>query len=167
MSIQLNKVTWYSKLLAFILLVIVVPTLFFLLGAQYTQLKVGASVTLNSDMQNEGGINNIVVPEPLKLTGADTGKMLTVDTSQIIEISLPNPGDGGYTFDNPEFDTSLIHLNNHYHNAPATKNPGDFGNDVWQFVAIRQGVTDITIIASRPWDKGGKSVIFRSSFGVK
>ena len=87
MTIQLNKVTWYSKLLAFILLVIVVPTLFFVLGAQYTQLKVGASVTLNSEEQNSNSIDSVVTPEALKLTGADTGKMLTVNQSQIIEIS--------------------------------------------------------------------------------
>jgi len=40
MSIQFNKVTWYSKLLAIILFIGVIPTLTFYIGTQYEKTRI-------------------------------------------------------------------------------------------------------------------------------
>ncbi len=39
MSIELNKVTWYSRLAAVILFVIIIPTIAFYFGYKYRQIE--------------------------------------------------------------------------------------------------------------------------------
>ncbi len=44
MTIQYNKVTWYSKLLAAIVVFGFIPTLAFYIGAEYTKVKAGFEI---------------------------------------------------------------------------------------------------------------------------
>ena len=44
MTIQFNKVTWYSKLLAAVVVFGFIPTLAFYIGAEYTKVKAGFEV---------------------------------------------------------------------------------------------------------------------------
>ncbi len=108
----------------------------------------------------------------ISLTDKDNHKSVTVGVGDVINITLNNPGDGGYTFENPEYDTSIFHLNNHTHIDPKTDNQmhpvvGNFGSDTWQFVAIKKGVTTITIDASQPWSKDSKINIFTTTATVQ
>ena len=172
MKIEFNKVTWYSKLLALVLFLVVIPWLAFYIGEQYQIVKSQnfISDTDHARQNTDIKINliNSVFPDK-KITSDDNGKVVTLAKSQHVEIVLGNPGDGGYQFDAPEYDTSLLHLNTHSHIAPTSKNalPGNFGTDVWEFTAIKSGSTDVSITATRPW-KGGDTVsVFKSSFLIK
>ena len=95
------------------------------------------------------------------------GKTETLHTGQQFTVTLPNPGDGGYQFDNPEYDTSLMHLDDHTHLAPESNVPlGNFGTDVWTFSALKAGATDLTITSSRSWN-GEKGNTFKTSLLIK
>lgn len=162
-NIEFNKVTWYSKLGAFIVLVVIVPALAFFIGMKYGLLKAqypSSDISLTSSVASTTS-----TPQIISFNASDTGKMLSVSSGEIIQITLPNPADGGYAFDNPEFDTSLLHLNTHFSNPATNNTPGSAGSDIWQFAALKQGVTDITIIAGRTG--GNKEVVFRASFGIQ
>ena len=163
MTIEFNKVTWYSKLAAIIVFLIIVPVLAFIIGAQYGSLK--TEYISSAGSTSSAPTFGQAPPQDVKLSASDNAKMLTLDSMQNFEISLPGGGDSAYTFDNPEYDTSLLHLNSHVHTPPATGDAKDFGTDVWQFSALKSGVTDITIIGAQ----GGanKQVIFKSSFGIR
>ena len=176
MKIEFNKVTWYSKLLALVVFLVLVPCLSFYIGEQYQIFKSQNTMSINyfdyslMHPQIQDTIHAVVpVLADIKVTSNDNGKVVTLAKSQHVEIVLGNPGDGGYQFDAPEYDTSLLHLNTHSHIAPTSKNalPGNFGTDVWEFTAIKSGSTDVSITATRPW-KGGDTVsIFKSSFLIK
>jgi predicted secreted protein len=90
----------------------------------------------------------------LKLTAADSGKTSQASTGETIMVTVANPGDGGYTFDPPKFDGSILTLVNHTHQAPAnsysqTGIVGDFGTDTWQFTAKTSGTSVLTITATQ------------------
>ncbi|MEI8130358.1 MAG: protease inhibitor I42 family protein [bacterium] len=95
------------------------------------------------------------------------GKVEALAVGQKFTLTLPNPGDGGYQFDNPEYDTSLVHLDNHTHLAPQANAPlGNFGTDIWEFTSLAKGSTDLTISASRSWN-GEKGNTFKTSIFIR
>lgn len=86
----------------------------------------------------------------VKLTVTDTGKVVAVSKGQTISITLGNPGDGGYSFNNWQYDNTILNLNSHTHINPTTSNlVGDFGSDVWVFSAIKTGTSTMLLTASR------------------
>ncbi len=98
---------------------------------------------------------------------AGNGKIETLAVGQKFTVTLPNPGDGGYQFDNPEYDTSLVHLDGHTHASPQTSAPmGDFGIDTWNFSVLKSGTTDLVISSSRSWN-GEKGNIFKTALLIK
>lgn len=86
----------------------------------------------------------------IKLTVTDTGKVVAVSKGQTISITLGNPGDGGYSFNNWQYDNTILTLKSHTHINPTTSNLiGDFGSDVWVFSAIKTGTSTMLLTASR------------------
>ena len=119
--------------------------------------------------------SSVVSPIPvnpsneLQLTSNDNGKTINVSNGQIIVITLRNPGDGGYQFDTPNYDSSILKLISHTHNTPASTTPiivGNFGTDVFKFQALNSGTSQIKITASRSWESGSGISIFSSTFVV-
>jgi len=96
----------------------------------------------------------------VSITESDTGKTITLAKDQKFTVTLSNPGDGGYSFDDPQYDASLLRLDSHVHNNPASTSStvqvsGNFGTDVWQFSPLKPGISDLIITATRPWSGGG------------
>ncbi|MHB8206150.1 protease inhibitor I42 family protein [Mucilaginibacter sp.] len=86
----------------------------------------------------------------IKLTSADSGKALSATQGQKINITLSNPGDGGYVFNTWQYDSSILQLNSHTHINPTnTTIVGDFGSDVWLFTALNSGKSALSITVSR------------------
>ena len=78
----------------------------------------------------------------LRLSQTDTAKTAVVTQGQAVLITLSNPGDGGYEFNNWQYDASILHLDSHTHTAPASPQMmGDFGTDTWQFTSLKSGTT--------------------------
>jgi predicted secreted protein len=86
----------------------------------------------------------------LQLTAADSDKTITVANGGKILISLTNPGDGGFNFDNWQYNPSVLKLVNHTRNYPTNSDRiGDFGSDTWQFSAIASGTSTLKITATQ------------------
>ena len=102
------------------------------------------------------------------LTEDDTGKKVNVSLGSLIKLTLPDHVDGGFRFDPIQYDHKILLLQIHRENSPAPGSPsGAPGVGIWQFVAIRQGVTPISLTAARPWRKGIKVTVFENKVMVK
>ena len=107
----------------------------------------------------------------LGLTSSDNGRTFEVVKGQIITVTLCNPGDGGYQFDTPQYDSSILSLISHINVPINPPNPpgysgGCYGNDVFKFQALKVGTTELEITASRGWSGGDTANMFNSTFTV-
>ncbi len=86
----------------------------------------------------------------IQLNGLDNGKSVMVTQGEKINITLGNPGDGGYVFGSWQYDSSILQLNSHIRVTPTnTSIVGDFGSDVWLFTALKSGKSALSITVSR------------------
>jgi predicted secreted protein len=85
-----------------------------------------------------------------QLTAADAGGTTSVTAGQTISLTLGNPGDGGYQFNNPQYNTSVLTLvSNKEHVGVHPGLVGDFGSDIWTFTAKGSGTTTLEVTAHR------------------
>jgi len=102
---------------------------------------------------------NIPTKLPYILSDAKTG--------DIIIVQLRNPGDGGYSFGDPQIDDSNgVKLLEHKHFASTSGATGDFGSDQWVFQVANGSIADsIKIISYRPWEyKASDSSTYTTNF---
>ena len=102
----------------------------------------------------------------VQITAQDSGKSVAVSLRQSLKITLGNPGDGGYTFDQLQYDSSVLSLVSHVHTPPTTNAIGNFGTDTWTFSALKAGSTALKVTATRGTDKSSTVVIFAGSVAV-
>lgn len=105
----------------------------------------------------------------IHLSEPDNQKTDTILQGQIVKITLNNVGDAGADFDVPEYDSTILNLNNHSHRNPPqfTNRIGDSGTDTWEFTAIKAGATYIRISATQVWKGGSSMNVFMSTIVVK
>ncbi|SHM67551.1 protease inhibitor I42 family protein [Mucilaginibacter sp. OK098] len=96
----------------------------------------------------------------------ENGKTINVSAGQSLKLTLGNPGDGGYTFDNPQYNSAVLSLINHVHIAPISGALGDFGKDAWEFKALKSGSSTLSVTATRPFDKANPVVMFSGNVAV-
>ncbi len=109
-----------------------------------------------------------------QLTDKDTGSILTFSAGQTFSVILRNPGDGGYTFDQPVYDSSVLSLLSHTHTSSTINTDGtvsslrvgDFGTDTWQFQAKSAGSATLKIDATRSWDASSTYTAFSANITV-
>ncbi|ASU36493.1 protease inhibitor I42 family protein [Mucilaginibacter xinganensis] len=97
---------------------------------------------------------------------SNSGKTIKVSRGQIINLTLGNPGDGGYVFDAPEYNSKVLSLIANTHQPPISNAIGDFGKDIWQFKALASGSSNLTITATRSFDKNNPVVMFSGTIAV-
>jgi predicted secreted protein len=103
----------------------------------------------------------------VQVNGADNGKTISLAQAQTLKVNLVNPGDGGYTFDTPQYDASILSLKSHTQTPPANTNVvGDFGTDTWEFIALKSGSTSLTVTASRSFEANSTVVIYTGKIAV-
>lgn len=103
----------------------------------------------------------------VEINAQDNGKTITVLPGQSLKITLGNPGDGGYSFDAPQYDSSVLTLAEHTHTPSTTNATGDFGTDSWKFDVHNSGSTALTITATRPFEKNSPVVMFKGDIVIK
>lgn len=96
----------------------------------------------------------------------ENGKTIAAAQGQTLTLTLGNPGDGGYAFDAPQYNTMVLSLINHTHIAPASNAIGDFGKDTWEFKALKTGTSALNITATRSFDKNNPVVMFSGTITV-
>jgi len=97
---------------------------------------------------------------------SQNGKTINVTEGQSLKLTLGNPGDGGYAFDDPQYNSSVLSLANHTHIAPTSGATGDFGKDTWEFKALKGGSCILSITATRSFDKANPVVMFSGTVAV-
>jgi predicted secreted protein len=106
--------------------------------------------------------------QAVNLTEKDNGKAVTISKGQEITLTLPNKTDGGYRFDKPECDTTLLHLEKYTERPPDARSAlGAAGQGIWQFIALKTGETTLKITVSRPWTKESVITEFETAVTVK
>ena len=127
----------------------------------YSKLCLIACLTITACSKNK---NTTEVVK--KLTGADSGKTTAVTKGETITLTLGNPGDGGYHFNDPQFKTSVLTLVSHTQQAGSNA-VGDFGTDTWKFTANGTGTTTLKITASRGTPGAESLSLFANEIVVK
>jgi predicted secreted protein len=87
----------------------------------------------------------------IKINALNSGKTITLLNGQKLELTLGNPGDGGYIFNPPQYDSSMLKLNDHVRVISNTQPNlvGNFGGDTWTFNTLKSGNTSLIITAAR------------------
>ena len=106
-------------------------------------------------------------PAEVKITVQQNGQAVTLVQGQTLEVTLQNPGDGLYSFDQPKYDVTVLRFVDHLHQAPVNNNIGNSGTDSWGFVAIKAGSTTLTITATRGSDSSTTATMMSNSVSVK
>jgi len=107
-------------------------------------------------------------PAVVEITQQSNGHTVDLSQGQTLKITLGNPGDGGYDFDTPQYQSSVLSLKSHTRNLPPANSPiGDFGSDTWEFSTLSQGSSVLTFTATRGSDKSSTVAIFTGTIAVK
>lgn len=109
---------------------------------------------LNPQPQPTVTVTTTAGAQTVKVTSDDNNKTVTLTTKDTLQITLDNPGDGGYTFQDPTFDATALQSEGHTHQDPtqsSTTSPivGNFGTDTWTFQPLKAGQSTLTITAKR------------------
>ena len=96
----------------------------------------------------------VTTPSALALTSTNNGGTFTVANGQTFTVTLCNPGDGGYQFNTPQYNSSILSLTSHINvplnpPQPAGYVGGCYGNDVFKFQALNTGTSTLVISASQ------------------
>jgi predicted secreted protein len=87
--------------------------------------------------------------QPIEINAQQNGKTVSLAQGQVLKITLGNPGDGGYNFDTPAYNSAVLSLKGHTHTASISNAVGDFGTDTWEFSTLKSGTSELTISATR------------------
>ena len=84
-----------------------------------------------------------------------------------LTLTLFNKVDGGYRFNNEQFNPAVLQLESHSATAATDGRQGSPGRETWQFKTIKKGKTLLRITASRPWLPKDSIAIFSDVIIVK
>ena len=83
----------------------------------------------------------------------DNGKTITLTMADKLQIDAHAAGDGGYSANDPQFDSGVLSQQNHNYTSPSQDVPtGQSGVDTWIFQPVAVGQTTVTISEKRPWE---------------
>ncbi len=123
--------------------------------------------TIISSCKKSQSILPAILPA-VQITEQENGKTVILSSGQTLKVTLGNPGDGGYSVDEPQYDSALLSLSGHIRNLPPVNAAtGNFGSDTWEFKAKNQGQGALTITATRGADKTSTIVLFSGTVTVK
>lgn len=147
MSIKFNEVTWYSKLGAVILFLVVVPILAFYIGGQYREVSLlSKGVTVVETHQSSSPTTNIqgTFSDPLNGTYTIDEEKITFNNGKAVESVAPGSA--------AQMETSIF-------GKPVYADlTGDGQNDAIFFVSQETGGTGIFFYVVAAVNKGGKYV---------
>ncbi|MDP9081398.1 MAG: protease inhibitor I42 family protein [Bacteroidota bacterium] len=103
----------------------------------------------------------------IQVDAQQNGKTIAVSKGQTIKITLGNPGDGGYSFNAPQYNSAVLSIGSHTRIPSTTGAVGDAGKDSWEFKALTSGQSDLTFTATRGNDASSAITIFSGKITVK
>jgi predicted secreted protein len=96
----------------------------------------------------------------LVITKKENGRNFKMQVGQKLTLNLRDPGGGGYNFLTPEYDQGILKMVGDRH-IPRAEPPrmGDFGRQVYEFEAIKEGQTALVVPIKRPWEKQSETFL--------
>lgn len=89
-------------------------------------------------------------PMTFFLTGDDHEKIVSLKTGDIVNLTLPDYGDGGYIWTVVQLDDQYIRQTDSF-TWGSSGMLGDFGKDTWLFTALSSGSTTLELRCQRPF----------------
>ena len=96
------------------------------------------------------------------LTDKDNGGSIEIELGSVFHVVLPNPGSGGYLFqETPEFNPAVLVLEKVEKATPSESDrEGDFGQYKWTLRAQKEGASPLVLYIYRPWEKDKAPIVF-------
>ena len=111
-------------------------------------------VNLTADKQK-----NPQTPMVLFVTQENHETNISLKKADIINLTLPDYGDGGYLWTILQYDENILHQTDSFQWGNSGM-LGDFGKDTWLFTAINPGSTLLELRCQRPFGEQDVCQIF-------
>lgn len=94
--------------------------------------------------------NNLPETSTLYLTDVDHNSTVSLKIGSLVNLTLPDYGDGGYIWSITNRDETVLSQTNQF-NWGSSGLLGDFGKDTWIFNAIHTGGTTLELVCQQPF----------------
>lgn len=90
---------------------------------------------------------------PLQVSEADSGKVVTLQPGQTLEVHLKSQGGTGYQWTRTNESAGILAAEGELEKVRADNaQPGASQDEVWRFRADKPGQEDLTLEYHRPWE---------------
>jgi predicted secreted protein len=103
----------------------------------------------------------LIVP----LTETDDNTVVSLKKGDVVNLTLPNYGDGGYVWAVIQYDDHLLHQTDMF-TWGSSGMLGDFGKDTWLFTALDIGSTALELRCQRPFGEQDVCQTFNVTFNI-
>jgi len=93
---------------------------------------------------------NPLASSTLYLTGENHNSTVALKKGDIVNLTLPDYGDGGYVWTITHLDETVLSQTQQF-TWGSSGLLGDFGKDTWMFTPIHTGSTTLELVCQRPF----------------
>jgi predicted secreted protein len=103
-------------------------------------------------------------PPAVRLDLSSNGKTFHAALGELVVVSLPSIGDGGYVWLPKTLDG--LKVDSHKYVPPKSGASGAAGTDVYVLAASTPGTDHLLLVAGRPWQGAGVGELFKATVVV-
>ena len=93
-----------------------------------------------------------MTPSTVYVTENNNGTIISLKKGDLLNVTLPDHGDGGYTWVITRIDTTMLRQDTQF-TWGSSGMLGDFGKDTWKLTAIKSGSTVLSLECKRSFDQ--------------
>lgn len=101
----------------------------------------------------------------VSLTETDSNTVVSLKKGDLVNLTLPNYGDGGYVWAVIQFDDHLLGQTDMF-TWGSSGMLGDFGKDTWLFTTLDIGSTTLELRCQRPFGEQDVCQTFNVTFNI-
>ena len=102
------------------------------------------------------------------LTDSSSGKTTRIKKGTLVMLEIANQPDGGYVLDSIKYNKVILRLIKHTQKSPpANSTLGHSGKALWEFIALKAGMSVIKVTASRPWNRKDSVNVYFSNLEIR
>ena len=109
---------------------------------------------------------NPLASSNLYLTDDDHNSTVSLKKGDVVNLTLPDYGDGGYVWTVTQFDQTLLSQTQQF-TWGSSGLLGDFGKDTWVFTAISTGSTTLELVCQRPFGENDTCETFVVTLNIE
>lgn len=101
---------------------------------------------------SEKPVNKPMTPSTVYVTEQNNGTIISIKQGDLLNVTLHDYGDGGYTWVIKSIDTTMLRQDQQT-NWGSSGMMGDFGKDTFLFTALKAGSTTLKLECERAFDQ--------------